>query len=116
MQLTRSILQCSARTKHFTFLLLIPVLLSCNWDSSEKVSSEEIRTNQKDLSTETIQNLKIVNEEGSTFPDQGNLVEVTTNAMDFQVSEQILSGWTTFRYYNNSTMTHFFQFEQITSC
>jgi hypothetical protein len=48
-----------------------------------------------------------------TLPDQGNLVEVTTTAMDFQVADEISSGWTTFRYYNNSPLAHFFSLSKL---
>lgn len=52
--------------------------------------------------------------EGSPgFPSSGNLVEVTTTGMNFQVDEEISSGWTTFRYYNKSAMTHFFSLSKL---
>lgn len=47
------------------------------------------------------------------MPGPDNLVEVTTTAMDFQVSDTLLSGWTTFRYYNKSPMVHFFNLRSL---
>ena len=37
-----------------------------------------------------------------------NVIEIVTNAMDFQTLDTILSGWNTFKYINNSNETHFF--------
>lgn len=42
-----------------------------------------------------------------------NVVEVTTNLMDFEIPSQLKSGWTTFKYYNKSNETHFFIFEKM---
>lgn len=42
-----------------------------------------------------------------------NVVEVTTNLMDFEIPSQLKSGWTTFKYYNKSKETHFFIFEKM---
>jgi len=40
------------------------------------------------------------------------MVEVVTNAMDFQMVKSIPSGWTTFKYRNQSTDTHFLILEK----
>lgn len=37
-----------------------------------------------------------------------HIVEIITNHMDFQMPDSVNSGWTTFKYVNNSTETHFF--------
>ena len=37
-----------------------------------------------------------------------NVIEIITNAMDFQMQDTLQSGWNTFRYINKSTETHFF--------
>ncbi|MCR8667922.1 hypothetical protein NO995_09530 [Aestuariibaculum sp. M13] len=42
-----------------------------------------------------------------------NIVNVTTNVMDFIIPDTLLSGWTTFRYNNKSTETHFFILEKL---
>lgn len=42
-----------------------------------------------------------------------NIIEVVTNEMDFQIPSRIESGWTTFKYNNKSTETHFFIFEKM---
>ena len=49
----------------------------------------------------------------ASFPDYGNLVEVTTKHMNFIMPEEIPSGWTTFRYHNESHNTHFFLLEKM---
>lgn len=77
--------------------ILVALLISCK-EQDKKGTNEEM-----DSKTETI-----YHSDSPDFSDQGNLVEVTSTAMDFQVSDRIPSGWTTFRYYNKSPMTHFF--------
>lgn len=52
-------------------------------------------------------------DESVNLPSSDNLVQVTTTGMDFQVDEEISSGWTTFRYYNKSAMTHFFSLSKL---
>ncbi len=42
-----------------------------------------------------------------------SIVEVLTNDMDFQLPNEIPSGWHTFRYINNSDEVHFFVFEKM---
>ncbi|TRO64509.1 hypothetical protein [Christiangramia sabulilitoris] len=42
-----------------------------------------------------------------------NIIEVVTNEMDFQIPSRLKSGWTTFRYINKSSETHFFIFEKM---
>lgn len=41
------------------------------------------------------------------------MVEVITSGMDFDLVEEINSGWTTFKYINNSYEPHFFVFEKM---
>lgn len=45
--------------------------------------------------------------------NEEEVIEVVTNEMDFQVTSQFKSGWTTFRYNNKSAETHFFIFEKM---
>jgi len=40
-------------------------------------------------------------------------VEVTTNVMDFQLVDEVKSGWTTFKYINNSDEPHFIILEKM---
>ncbi|EMR01973.1 hypothetical protein [Cesiribacter andamanensis] len=47
------------------------------------------------------------------FPYSGNLVDITSKHMDFILPEEIPSGWTTFRYHNQSHMVHFFVLEKM---
>lgn len=42
-----------------------------------------------------------------------NVVEVVTNHMDLEMQSSIASGWTTFRYLNNSHNPHFFLFQKL---
>ncbi|MCS5490460.1 hypothetical protein [Algoriphagus limi] len=41
------------------------------------------------------------------------VIEVITNAMDFQMVDSISSGWNTFRYVNKSNEVHFFVLEKL---
>ena len=41
-----------------------------------------------------------------------DVIEITTNVMDFQSVDTISSGWTTFKYINNSNEPHFFLLEK----
>ena len=93
------------QTTKMNFILIFVVaglLHSCkeqNTDATYQDSSGNLEVSSEDPTLE--------------FPDHGNLVEVTSTAMDFQVSDEIRSGWTTFRYYNNSPMTHFFSLSKL---
>lgn len=49
----------------------------------------------------------------ASFPNYGNVVEVQTEHMNFIMPDEILSGWTTFRYHNESHKTHFFLLEKM---
>jgi hypothetical protein len=42
-----------------------------------------------------------------------NYIEVVSTGMNFEVIDEIKSGWTTFKYNNNSEETHFFIFEKM---
>lgn len=44
---------------------------------------------------------------------QNNYVEVITNSMDFEMVDEVKSGWTTFQYINKSSETHFFILEKM---
>lgn len=48
-----------------------------------------------------------------SIENKRNVVEVTTNIMDFEIPTQLQSGWTTFKYNNKSGETHFFIFEKM---
>jgi hypothetical protein len=47
------------------------------------------------------------------LPHQGNMVVVETYHKDFHLPDEILSGWTTFRYENQDHHTHFFLIEKM---
>lgn len=49
----------------------------------------------------------------ASIPDKGNVVEVKTKHMNFIMPDEIPSGWTTFRYHNESHNTHFFLLEKM---
>ena len=40
--------------------------------------------------------------------EKENVIEIITKNMEFQIVDEILSGWNTFRYINKSTQVHFF--------
>ncbi|AHM58694.1 hypothetical protein D770_02110 [Flammeovirgaceae bacterium 311] len=52
-------------------------------------------------------------EVSASLPHFGNLVEVKTNHMNFILSDEIPSGWTTFRYSNESNLTHFMLIDRM---
>lgn len=52
---------------------------------------------------------KVENEKTS----ENNYVEVITNGMDFEMVDEIKSGWTTFQYINKSFEPHFFILEKM---
>ncbi|WP_037325466.1 hypothetical protein [Salinimicrobium terrae] len=81
-------------------LLLIGSLISCkNGEKSE-------------LSHQMNMEEKVVVEK-VTLPAFGNLVEVKTTGMNFILPDEIPSGWTTFRYSNESPLTHFMLIDKL---
>lgn len=97
------------RTSLWILLLLIGTLVSCNNKKKPDLSHQMNKEGNK-----LVDNV--------TLPSFGNLVEVKTTGMDFILPDEIPSGWTTFRYSNESPFTHFmlvdklpvFQGKQIT--
>ena len=43
-----------------------------------------------------------------TLVEKENVIEIITKNMEFQIADEIPSGWNTFRYTNKSTQVHFF--------
>ena len=76
-------------------IMLAGLFTSC--DGSGKATESE------DVSQMTVSTAKAP----ASLPYSGNLVEVRTEHMNFIMPEEIPSGWTTFRYHNESTLTHF---------
>jgi hypothetical protein len=54
-----------------------------------------------------------VNESTDSTAKSQNYIEVVTTGMDFELINEIQSGWTTFKYVNNSEEPHFFIFEKM---
>lgn len=81
-------------------LLLIGSLASCK--NQEK----------SDLSHHIEMEEKVVME-NVALPAFGNLVEVKTTGMNFILPDEIPSGWTTFRYSNESPLTHFMLIDKL---
>ena len=46
--------------------------------------------------------------EAAVAAEPGNVIEIITKNMDFEMVDEISSGWHTFRYINQSDQTHFF--------
>lgn len=46
-------------------------------------------------------------------PELVNAVEITSTGMNFDLPDEIPSGWTTFRYQNKTDITHFFVIEKM---
>jgi hypothetical protein len=78
-------------------VLLILSLIACEKDITFQLNSEPV--------------LKSAGK--ARLPHQGNMVVVETDHMDFHLPDEILSGWTTFRYKNNDHHTHFFLLEKM---
>lgn len=96
-------LQTNRRIKFLlSGFIFFTMLISCGTQEKKNISHDS------GPETEPIRK-----ETSFSFTDHGNLVEVTTTNMDFDVSDTISSGWTTFRYYNNSKMTHFFSLSKL---
>jgi hypothetical protein len=79
--------------KHYlSFLLVVFLFVGCKHGKSKTANTNDSKV--------TISNHK-------------DYINVVTTAMDFDLPKEIQSGWTTFRYINNSTDTHFFIFEKM---
>ncbi|MEL4456003.1 hypothetical protein [Lutimonas vermicola] len=50
---------------------------------------------------------------GNEIDSEKNYVEVITNGMDFEMVDEVKSGWTTFKYINKSIEPHFFILEKM---
>ena len=45
--------------------------------------------------------------------NEKEFIKVVTTGMDFELPDELQSGWTTFKYFNNSEEPHFFIFEKM---
>jgi hypothetical protein len=81
-------------------LLLIEFLISCN-NGEKSDLSQQMNIEEKVV----VENVKL--------PVFGNLVEVRTTGMNFILPDEIPSGWTTFRYSNESVLTHFMLVDKL---
>ncbi len=72
---------------HFIYLFLIAfsILAFQSCKSDKKENAEEI--------------IEVI---------EDNAIEIVTEVMDFQMPDEITSGWNTFKYFNRSKETHFF--------
>ncbi|HET8855032.1 MAG TPA: hypothetical protein VFM60_03815 [Salinimicrobium sp.] len=80
--------------------LLLTVCTSCN---QEKKSTHPHEMNMGKTA--------VVKE--MSFPEPANLVEVKTTGMNFILPDTIASGWTSFRYTNESTWEHFMLIDKL---
>ena len=81
----------SFRKLHLMIFLSVILFMSCK-DKNLKSNVKE----GKDVTTES-----------------QNYIEVVSTGMNFELINEIQSGWTTFKYINNSKDTHFFIFEKM---
>lgn len=83
---------------HLLSVILILTVVACQKDDTFNLnnSDAELKSASK-----------------SKNPGQRNVVMVKTEHMDFQMPDEILSGWTTFRYKNKDHHTHFFLIEKM---
>lgn len=90
--------------KSLNLIVLLAVVIaavSCKSDPKDQHLSHEITTDQ------------VVTVNRPDLPVFGNLVEVKTTGMNFILPEEIPSGWTTFRYSNESPLTHFMLLDKL---
>ena len=86
----------SSRLSVSFFAMLLAVLfISCD-ERNKAAKSEDV--SHMSVSTTSAP---------ASLPYTGNLVEVKTEHMNFIMPDKIPSGWTTFRYHNQSNLTHF---------
>ncbi len=91
-------------TRTFNLILSITILItafSCKNDQKDQHLSHEMSAD------------KVVIVDRPNLPVFGNLVEVKTTGMNFILPEEIPSGWTTFRYSNESPLTHFMLVDKL---
>ncbi|WP_372919817.1 hypothetical protein [Salegentibacter sp.] len=94
------------RKFRFMIFMWIPLLLiSCK---NEEKSNLSHQMEMKEIEMEE----KLVVEKVA-LPAFGNLVEVKTTGMNFILPDEIPSGWTTFRYSNESPLTHFMLIDKL---
>ena len=95
--------------KNPTTGLLSSLCISCLLLTSLLSACEDPAASEEGLSLETISGKN----SPSAFSHSGNLVEVTSTHMNFIMPDELLSGWNTFRYNNQSHNVHFFLFEKM---
>jgi len=78
----------------FQSIFILLILIGCK----DKKSNEE--------------SIVLSEEKPKTEKSEPGIVEVITNNMDFQMAKSIPSGWTTFKYRNQSADTHFLILEK----
>ena len=83
------------------FLIVIFLLSACNQSSTSQEKAASSSKNSISPSRET------------SFPETVNLIEVKTEYMNFIMPDKIPSGWNTFRYANESNLTHFMSFDKL---
>ena len=77
------------RIRGLAFLVLNICLMACKTDNSKQTINK------------------------ATEIDALQVIDVITEAMEFQMVDTISSGWNTFRYHNKSQEVHFFLFEKL---
>ncbi len=91
-------------SRSLNLILVMAILItafSCKNDRKDQHLSHEINAD------------KVIIVDRPTFPVFGNLVEVKTIGMNFILPEEIPSGWTTFKYSNESPLTHFMLVDKL---
>ncbi len=89
----------------FALLFWIPVILMGTLTACQDAH----KTNQQH---ETAMEEQTKSDQTS-LPSFGNLIEVKTTHMDFILPDEIPSGWTTFRYTNESEIAHFMLIDKM---
>ncbi len=91
------------KKSHYLILLMAVFIsaFSCKSDQKDQHLSHEVVADQ------------IITVHRPDLPDFGNLVQVKTTGMNFILPDKIPSGWTTFRYSNESPLTHFLLLDKL---
>lgn len=93
-------LKITRLTRLFLAMAILTVGLSCKQEKKAPLSQE--------MNMEKIAVVKDVN-----LPAFGNLIEVKTTGMNFILPDTIPSGWTSFRYTNESSWAHFMLIDKL---
>lgn len=92
------------KTTHLLRVFVATAILAAGMSCNQKKKA----TLSHEMNMEKVAVVKDVN-----LPEHGNLVEVKTTGMNFILPDTIPSGWTSFRYANESPWAHFMLIDKL---